>query len=266
MAVAAVVVVTSQRKKASRSLIAISDVESVFNDQVIKELSQILKLSAAADVHRFAESIRIAARTFLEQKAELGAPQLRATVKRLYRLNRRAEDGSDDAAQALARAVDAMSIDVRRWLLCYYGPHECYIPTAAEILSPVTRQRAVERIRVSLSFGGREVTGRKRPGGRRSRSFEPLLRVPQKIPRGRPPGSAEREFVQWLAIAHLEATGQPPPYTAHYNVDIRGRSANFVQRCFELVGAPTGNVTRLINQYGAERKRAERRARTAEAD
>jgi len=256
---------TAEAKTTSRSLIAISDVEGVFNDEIVKELAQTLKLPADADIARFARSIRISARIFLEEENKLSFPQLRAAMERLYRLNTRAEDGNDRTAQALARAVEAMPADVRQWLLSCPRPHARNIPTATEILSPPTRQSAVERFRLILSWGGTVVPGRKRPGGRRSRSFiKPRLRLPEPIERGRPPGEAEREFVQWLALDYVEATGRSPPRTAHYDIDIRGPFVRFVHRCFELVGAPTGNVTRLLNQYGAARRHCAGRRRTTE--
>jgi hypothetical protein len=244
------------------SLIAISDVEGVFNDEIVKELAQTAKLPADADMARFAQSIRISARIFLEKKNKLNFPQLRTAIERLYRLNRRAEDGNDRTARALACAVNAMHPDVRQWLLSCQGPHDRNIPTATEILSPAIRRSAVERFRLILSWGGSIVAGRKRSGGRRSRSFKPLLRLPQRIERGRPRGEPEREFVQGLALAYADVTGGPPPLTAHF--DIRGPFSNFVHRCFELVGAPTGNVTRLLNQYGAARRRGAGRRRTTE--
>jgi hypothetical protein len=270
LVVAAVIVVANQCKTASRSLIAISDVERVFNDEVVKELARTEKLPLAADcdIARLAENIRIDARIFLEEKAKLGAPQLRAAIKRLYQLNRRAEDGSDQAAQKLARAADAMPPDLRRWLISCYGPHECCIPTAAEILSPATRKRAVERFRLILSFGGSVNYGRKRPSGGRSLSFKPQLRVPE-IGRGHPSGSAERRFLECLALTYLEATSKLPPYAAHYNTAIRGPFSRLVQRCFELAGASTGSVIDLINEYGRLRRgkmpRQRNRRRRAQA-
>ena len=305
----------AEAKTTSRSLIAISDVESVFNDEIVKEWARTLKLPADADIARFAQSIRSSAINFLKEKDKLNFPQLRTAIERLYQLNTRAEDGNDRTAQALAdavdamptdvrqwllscntphprfraaieplyqfntraeggsdraaraltRAVDAMPTEVRKWLLSCNTPHDRNIPTATEILSPATRQSAVERFRLILSWGGRVVPGRKRPGGRRSRSFiKPLLRLPERIERGRPRGEAEREFVLGLALAYVEVTGRSPPRTAHYNIDIRGPFPRFVHRCFELVGAPTGNVTRLLNQYGAPRRRGARRRRTRE--
>src|SRR6516165_1299277 len=96
------------------SLIALSDVERVFNAGVVASLARTAKLPAEADIDRFGESIRIAGRIFLEAKSRLNAPQLRTAIERLYQLNTRAEQGSDRAARALARAVDVMPADVRQ--------------------------------------------------------------------------------------------------------------------------------------------------------
>ena len=102
------VVVAAEAKTTSRSLIAISDVEGVFNDEIVKELTRTAKLPVYADIARLAQNIRNAAHSFLKEKAKLNFPQQRTAIERLYQLNTRAEDGDDRTARALARAVDAM--------------------------------------------------------------------------------------------------------------------------------------------------------------
>jgi hypothetical protein len=250
----AVVVVASQRKPTSRSLIAISDVESVFNDAVINELANILELEFREpdDFRRFAQSIRQDARLFIEAKDRLNNPKLRQTIAKLYRLTTRAERDDDRAVERLARAVDGTPPDVWDWL-ARFNPKGSKIPTAAEIRSPATRPRAVQRLRLALSYGGMIKDGRKRPTGKRSRSFEPLLRVPTIEP-NRPRSEAEREFVRNLAFTYLSATGKRPPYKVDFQV--RGPFSAFVHRCFELAGAPSGYVTRLINEFGRARREA----------
>jgi hypothetical protein len=265
-AVGAVVVVASQRKTASRSLIAISDVESVFNDAIINELANILKLKylEGDDFSRFAKSIRQDVRLFIEAKHRLNNPKLREAIVKLYGLTTRAEHHDDRAAETLARAVDATPLEVWDWL-ARFNPKGCDIPTAAEIVSPATRARAVQRLRLALSYGGLMKDGRKRPTGRRSRSFAPMLRVPAIEPY-RPRGEAEREFVRNLAFTYLSARGKSPPYQVDFQV--RGPFSAYVHRCFELAGAPSGHVTSLINEFGEARDEAaeyfdekERRAR-----
>jgi hypothetical protein len=149
--------------------------------------------------------------------------------------------------------------------LARFNPKGRDIPTAAEIVSPATRMRAIRRLRLVLSYGGMIKDGRKRPTGKRSRSFEPLLRVP-KIEPNRPRSEAAREFVRNLAITYSSARGKKPPYKVDFQV--RGPFSAYVHRCFELAGAPSGNVTRLINEFGRARREAaaysdekERRAR-----
>src|SRR5262245_35858309 len=247
-----------------------NDIEQLFNEDVVAELAATGGLSPRADLAQFAANLRLSARLFLEAKARVSGPQLRESIERLYSLNRRAERGGDIAARRLARALDVTPIDLWRRLSPRI-PQARGIPTAAEVLAPETRQSAVERLRLVLSIGGCQGFGRKRPGGRRSRSFRPLLRVPVRDQgakdklgrsiggRGRPRGEAEREFVQNLALSYLEATGRSPPETANYNIVIRGPFSRFVHRCFELVGARTGSVTRLINEFGSKRREGRHR-------
>src|SRR5262249_44171224 len=185
-------------------MICLGDVEKIFADEAVKSLAR--KLPSGFDIARFGESIRIAARIFLEAKARPSASQLRVAIARLYQLNTHAERGGNQEAQALACALDAMPADVFQWLISR-NPHARTVPTAVEILAPATRQHAVDRLRLIVSHGGGWIVGRKRPGGRRSWSFKPWLRAPTIQP-GHPCGLAEREFVQWLAVAYLEATGR----------------------------------------------------------
>jgi hypothetical protein len=234
-----------------QSLIALSDVEQVFNDEAVKGLARTAKLPPCADIVRFAASIRVDVRNYLEAQLRLSTPQLREAIERLYQLNKRAERGGDRAARALERAVDTMAADMRNWLAQFCTPQTGQIPTAAEIISPATRQSAIQRLGVALSHGGVFVIGRKRQGGKRSRSFKPLLNVPTGIERKRPRGKAQREFVQSLALTYSEGTGKRPPYTAR---EARGPFCKFVFECFEFAGAPSGNVPRLINEFGKARR------------
>ena len=159
-AVEALVAVAAERNAVSRhyggrrSLIAFGDVERIFDDATVLKLAKAARLPDGADTARFGENIRIAVRIFLQTKAKLDPPRLKAEIERLYQLNRRAEGGSDRAAHALARAVVAMPADVRQWLTSRNTPHCRSIPTEAELLSPATRRSAVDRFRLVLSYGG----------------------------------------------------------------------------------------------------------------
>jgi hypothetical protein len=236
-------------------MIALGDVDQVFNDAAINELAGILKVQPDS---RLAQSIRNDVRLFIQTKGRLSIPKLRKEIARLYQLNSRAIS-SDQGARELACAVDAMPADVREWL-ARCNPEGRNIPTTEEITSPepATRAGAVQQLRLILSYGTDvERKGRKRPTGKRSRSFKPpLLRLPvrTKSKEGRPRGNAEREFVRNLGLTYLDATGKRPPYKVDFQA--QGPFSRFVHRCFELVRVPSGHVTSLINEIGQARHRA----------
>ena len=230
------------------SLITVSDVDRIFNKLQIKKLADALKLPALGDDPLFAESVRDDARLFIKAKGRLNNAKLREAITTLYQLTARAE-GDDSAARSLARAIDAMPSDVRDWL-AHCNP-EARVPTGAEIVSTETRASAVQQLRHILTYGGVKTMGRNRPTGKRSQSFEPLLWVP-KIEPNRPRGDAEREFVRNLGLTYGNSTGKTPPHKVDFQS--RGLFSQFVHKCFELVGAPSGSITRLINELGHARR------------
>ncbi len=236
-------------------MIALGDVDLVFNNAAIDELAGILKIHTDS---RFAQSIRNDVRLFIQTKGRLSIPKLRHEIARLYQLNSRALN-SAQGAQELARALADMPADVREWL-ARCNPKDRSIPTTEEVTSPerATRAGAVQRLRLILSYGtDLERKGRKRPTGKRSRSFKPpLLRLPvrTKSKEGRPRGNAEREFVRNLGLTYLDATGQRAPYKVDFQA--QGPFSQFVHRCFALVCVPSGHVTSLINEIGQARRKA----------
>jgi hypothetical protein len=227
-------------------------VATTFDAKAIRELARLYKLPNDADLVQFGRNIRIAAEIGTKAASELPALQMRDEIKNLYRLTQLADSGTDLTAKKLAAGILAMPPDVRKWLEAVNARHGRLIPSAAEILDPVTRQEAVNRIRLVLSWGGSR-TGRKRPSGRRS--WEPFLRLPMEIKPGRPARPGESEFVFWLGVACVEA-GKPPSFTANHK---GGPFWRLVHRCFEMVGMPTSNIVRLIEDYGRHRRWAMRK-------
>lgn len=230
-------------------MITLGDVDRVFNDKIVEELAGIIKV-AERERLRFAQSVRVDARLFIEAKGRSNAPELYAAIKRLYDLNTRAGRGDPQVAQELARAVGETSQEVWDWL-GQFTP-AIAIPTPAEVVSLTKRAYAIQQLHVVLSYGGSVVDGRKRteskrPGGR-SKTFKPLLWVPSSTAPNRPRSEAEREFVGHLGLTYLLATGKQPPKQVNYNK--RGPFSEFVHRCFDLVGVLNGSVTELINEFG----------------
>src|SRR5262249_22629090 len=213
-----------------------------------------------ADLGLFGKSVRFAVGRFLAANAELNAPALRREIERLYKLNARVERNikqTAQAARALACAIGTMPIGLRRWLTAHTPPAPQF-PPPDDFLSPISQTcpAAVHQLRLVLSAGGAIGTGRKRQGGKRSRSFKPLLNIPTRIKRKRPKDEAGREFVMWLAIAYCEAIKKTPPRRVN---EFSGPFVKFVCECFELTGAPAGNVYRLINELGKARRCIEKR-------
>jgi hypothetical protein len=68
---------------ASSSRRALSEVDTAFDEKAFKELGRAAKLRTEADIARFGENIRIAARLYLEGKPRLNAPRLREKIELL---------------------------------------------------------------------------------------------------------------------------------------------------------------------------------------
>ena len=101
---------TGSPNSGEHRLIALSEVDTAFDEKAVKELGRAAKVPTGADIARFGENIRIAARLYLEGKSRLNAPRLREKIVRLYQLNMRAERGSDRAARR-STGADIEDID-----------------------------------------------------------------------------------------------------------------------------------------------------------
>ena len=60
---------TGSPNSGEHKLIAVSEVDAAFHEKAVKELARAAKLPAGADIARFGENIRIAARLYLEGKS-----------------------------------------------------------------------------------------------------------------------------------------------------------------------------------------------------
>jgi hypothetical protein len=267
-------------------LIAETRINAVFNERVISDLADNLKLSRNTNVIQFGENVRESVRAYFVERARTNWKAIEREIKELYRSAARAELHKP-AAERLAFLVEKLTPATRQWLdRCAVIP--IVWPSIEEIKS---NTQADSRVLKALSYGLERVEGRKRPGGKRSISIKPLLRVPQnrlprkkrarsrnrqsqrkgsigdfekpprqpKLIRGRPRDLAARELIQGLALDYLTATERRPP--RRVNDASRGPFLRFVKRVFELVGIPSGNVAQLINEREIIRKKMARRRR-----
>jgi len=251
--------------EAGPPLIAEKEVDFVFNAGVIAELAKDIKAPPDA-VTRFGGDIRAAVRAYFAERARTNWKVIGKQIRDLYRLTDRADRGSEIASARLADHIGSVDQATRNWLeRCAHGPLP--FPSSGEIMDHRTRKQAIRRLRSILSYGQERVKGRRRPSGKRSRSIQPLLRIPKKVHRsksisrkrrgrGRPRDLAARELVQQLALTYAEATDRPPP--RRVSLDSKRPFFRLVYRCFRLIRIPAGNVVDLINEREIRRKKLKR--------
>jgi hypothetical protein len=131
------------------------------------------------------------------------------------------------------------------------------LPPTETLCDETQREKACDAIVMLCRTGGRHIEGRKRPSGRRSRSWQARLYAPEP---SRHPGKrkAERAFLRRLQLAWLEATGERPSMTAHH-VNL-GPFAKMVRESLRLVGAAHADAVGLINELN-RRRHVNRRVR-----
>jgi hypothetical protein len=224
-------------------LIAENQIDQVFSAAVIAEMAKDIKAPPDA-VTRFEDNVRAAARGYFAERARTNWKAITKSIKGLNGLADKAYHGSEDAAAALADRIGSLDQNVRRWL-DWCTRRQLPFPSPREIKDPGTRKQAISRLLSILSYGQKQAPGRKRPGGKQSRTTIHSLRVPTISP-GRPGDLAARELVQQLALAYLEATGRSPPQCV--SISSPGPFFRLVRRCFRLIQIPDGYVANLINE------------------
>jgi hypothetical protein len=197
--------------------IAADDVPRVFDAACISALAEIAKLPPGANVKRFAEAVREAARIYAIDgcrptdnllRAEI--TKLNGAVERLARLKR-------NRAVQYARIADlvrGISPAARDYLSKQVVGVS--LPAPAALSDPARRDEACAAIARLCQHGGHWAQGRRRQSGRRSWTWKPLLRAP--TPRRHfQKREAERWFVSMLSAAWLAAAGELPSNTAHHD-------------------------------------------------
>jgi len=246
----------------SREPIAAADISCIFDDARIDTLAAILP--AGADRKRFAESVREAARIYAQEARAPTYSQLHAEIAALYRAAERKRYGqvaalleklSPKASELLNKRATRLSLE---------------LPTSNDLQDATRQQTASEAVLRLCQHGGQYIEGRRRPSGKRSRTWRPLL-VATKVHRNSPTRinlpaggrypqggrrDAERTFIIFLQMAWLEATGKRPSLAA--NPARPGPFVRMVRKCLEVVGAGHADAVGLINKLNRWRKEAER--------
>jgi hypothetical protein len=202
----------------------------ILDDKYIQGLAQQAKLSWAANIPLFAAAIRDAAQRCIAAMATPSGVMIRVEIGGLYSAADR------HRYKETATRIGKLSKQTRAFLK-RRGVAGLPIPEPKALVNRATRNGACKTIgrllRVGMKKGGKAV-----------------LYAPP--PRQRPPRrEAELDFVMWLEVAYLEATGMPPPLTA--NPARPGPFARMVQTSLDKI-APGANAVEMLNELHRRRK------------
>jgi hypothetical protein len=231
----------------SQEPIAEADIQDIVDDGCIDELATVGRLPEHADRKRFAEGVRKAAGIYAQAAHVPTDNDLHAEIAAL---SRTAERKQYEHVAALLEGLSPKARD----LLNSRGARPSLgvkLPAAETLRDSARRESARETVRRLCQLGGCYVAGRRRPSGKRSRAWRPLLHAPKRV-RNFAKRDAELNFIMWLGIAWLEATGELPSRAA--NAARPGPFARMVQNCLKLVGAGHANAVGLINELNRRRR------------
>jgi hypothetical protein len=231
-------------KKTKRAIMA-ADVPCVFDDARIERLAEIARLPKNADWQRFADSVKEAARIYAEDARKSNVNVVHDEIERLHQAAMRvlqlrkpvADDYEEVAGLAEKLSPEARQrFETRKATPGFERakPGWLKFPSPADLRDPARRDEACDVVRQFCSMGGKYIEGRKRPSGKRSTTWAPLLHASERVshPAKR---ETERQFVIQLQIGWLEATGELPALTA--NPGHLGPFARMVRECLRLAGA-----------------------------
>jgi len=231
----------------SQGVIGVADVEHIFDEACIARLAQIGRLPAHADLRRFREGVREAARSYA---GEARNPNANALHTQIAELHRAAERRRFEELATLLRDLSPRP----RALLNGRGLRPSLgmtLPEPERLLDGACREEACAVVARLCGFGARYVEGRMRPSRVRSRTWRPLLYAPEPR-RHFPRRQAERYFLTCLRLAWLEAVGEAPSRAA--NPDRLGPFACMAKECFRLMGAGHVDIAGLINDLNRRRR------------
>jgi hypothetical protein len=207
-------------------------------------------LPEIADRQTLAKGIREAARIYAEDALRPSGNDERNEIESLHRAAARGDHTQ------VAKLIEALSSETHRKLTAReatpgFENAGLKFPSSQALRDPQQRDEACDVVRRFCSFGGQYIEGRKRPSGKHSTTWSPLLWAPQPIshPSKR---EAERRFVMHLRTVYLEATGKAAASTV--NPSRPGPFARFVRVCLRLVGAPHADAIALINDLDERRR------------
>jgi len=235
------------RVKKERQLPKAQDVPRNFSDHRIWELAAEAKLPIGDEL-RFAAGVREAVLIYISEASAASDNGVQQEVHALLRAADRAvtaRKNKDAACEDVAKRIERLSERARERL-----KDRSTRAAALEMPNPeafrdiAQRVEACEAIARLCRVGACWEEGRLRPGGKRSITMASTLHAPelQQHPARR---EAELNFVMWLRLAYIEATGKRPSPTA--NPARPGPFARMVQLCLDKIQA-SANAVELLKE------------------
>jgi hypothetical protein len=232
----------------SREPIAAADIQRIFDNACIDKLATIGRLPADADRKRFAEGVREAAGIYAREARASTDNELHAEIAALYRAAERKR------CEQVASLLEKLSLKARELLSKRAVRLSIELP-APESLRDTAQLQSCDMVLKLCQYGGSYVEGRRRPSGKRSHTWRPLLHAPKRS-RNFAKRDAELNFIMWLQAAWLEATGEQPSMAA--NAARLGPFGRVVAESFRLVGASHADAAGLINALNKRRRKMSR--------
>jgi hypothetical protein len=227
-----------------RRIPAPEELPRIFDEKFIGRLAETAKLPLHADIPSFAAAILDAARLYVADKAIPSDKAVRDEIKALYSAANRYR------YKETATRIRQISERTRALLKTRGERLRLAIPEPEALRNGASQHEACETIvrllRVGWEYG------------------KPLLYTPEppewEPPRRTPRRKAEMDFVMWLEIAYLDATGMEPAHMA--NADRPGPFARMVQACLNKIAR--ANAVEALNKLHQRRllKAPELRKRT----
>jgi len=236
-------------------LIAVDEVDQVFDEAAIETLARLAGFSLQVNRERPGKFIRDAIKSYVANKGKATANEQYAEVVELNRAVRRRDyekvgnllrnlsNETRDALNARGKRMRNPNdmFQVRRRVDS--AAEGIQLPSPEMLQDPARRDEACNLIAMLCRIGGGNVEGRTRPSGRNSVGWEHRLHAP---PKDRHPEkrAAERSLVKELRYVWCEVKRDLPSRTAH--PDNPGPFARMVGEAFRLAGAPQ-NAAEIIN-------------------
>jgi hypothetical protein len=226
-----------------------AEVPRIFDEACIDRLAA--RLPESANRKRFGQGVRWAADNYTKEVRVPAHNKLTDEIAALYRAANGTRCGH------VADLLEALSSQTREFLSKRATHLNIELP-APEELRKSKRQKACNIVLMLCQHGGYYVEGRQRPSGRRSRTWCPILHAREPIPKPAK-RDAERNFIMFLQLTWLEATGVKPALSANAasltaTAERAGPFIKMAKECLELIGATHADVVGLINELNRRRK------------